>query len=229
MSEFERFRPEAFTFLAELEAHNEREWFKANQARYEAEIREPARAFVRAVGARFGEVSAFLTADDRKVGGALMRIQRDIRFSKDKSPYKTNVGIHFRHAAGKDVHAPGAYLHLSNDECFFGAGIWGPPTPTLNAIRAKIDGEQGRWLEIVGAPEFSDVMRREEESLKRPPRGYDKAHPLVDDLKRKHHIALCDVPDAVVESPELVDFVVDRLKRASDYVRFICEAAGVEF
>ncbi len=199
------------------------------QARYEALLREPARAFVRAVGARLGEVTEHLVADDRKVGGSLMRIHRDVRFSKDKSPYKTNVGIHFRHDAGKNVHAPGLYLHLSNDECFVGVGIWGPDTPMLTAIRAKIDGEQARWRAIVEAPAFTEGMRREGEALKRPPRGYPKEHPLVEDLKLKHHIAVSDVPDAVVESPEIVDFVLDRLKRAADYAAFVCEAAQVEF
>lgn len=229
MSEFERFTGDAFRFLAELALSNERDWFKANQSRYESLIREPARALVRAVGARLGEVTAHLVADDRKVGGSLMRIQRDIRFSNDKSPYKTNVGIHFRHAAGKDVHAPGLYLHLSNDECFMGVGIWGPDTPTLTAIRAKIDGEQARWRGIVEAPAFTEVMRREGDALKRPPRGYAKGHPLVEDLKLKHHIALSDVPDPVAESPELVDFLIDRFKRASPYTAFVCEAAQVEF
>ncbi len=228
-ADFDHFSADAFRFLAELEGNNERTWFKANQARYESALREPARAFVRAVGARLGAVTDHLRADDRKVGGSLMRIHRDVRFSKDKSPYKNNVGVHFRHAAGKDVHAPGLYVHLANDECFVGVGIWGPPTPALNAIRAKIDAEQARWREIVEAPEFVAAFRREGETLKRPPRGYAKDHPCVEDLKRKHHIAVCDIPDAVVESPELVDFTLDQLRRAASYMGFLCEALEVAF
>ncbi len=229
MSEFAGFGPAPFRFLAELEGNNERPWFEANKQRYEAEIREPARAFVRAVGARLGEVTAHLAADDRKMGGSLMRIYRDTRFGKDKTPYKTNVGIQFRHAIGKDVHAPGLYVHLANDELFVGVGTWGPDAETLQKIRTRIVEHEGAWRAAVEAPGFTEVFERMGESLKRAPKGCPADHPLVDDLKRKHHIASCPLDDETAESPALVDFTMDRLQRAAPYMRFVCEAIGVPF
>src|SRR5678815_2121248 len=111
--DFEGFSDETFAFLGELEEHNQRDWFEANKSRYERVVREPALAFVRDMGRRLAEVAPALRADDRKVGGSMMRVHRDTRFSKDKSPYKTNVGIQFRHEAGKDVHAVGLYVPVS--------------------------------------------------------------------------------------------------------------------
>src|SRR5438046_6848292 len=101
-----------FTFLRELKTHNDRDWFAANKARYLATVQGPALRFIADFAPRLAKITQRLVADPRPVGGSLMRIYRDTRFSKDKAPLKTNVGIQFRHEAGKDVHAPGIYLHL---------------------------------------------------------------------------------------------------------------------
>ena len=114
------FSPALFAFLKELAAHNEREWFNANKARYEAEIKEPALAFIEDVGYRLPEVAPHLTADKR----SLFRIYRDTRFSKDKTPYKTHVGLYFRHARSAEADTGGLYLHLEPGSVFMGAGIW---------------------------------------------------------------------------------------------------------
>ena len=98
MTEFRGFGPDLGAFLEELREHNERSWFAANRERYEEAVREPARAFIRAMAPALAAISLHFRADDRKTGGALMRVHRDTRFSRDKTPYKTNVGIQFRHA-----------------------------------------------------------------------------------------------------------------------------------
>ena len=133
------FTPASFDFLTKLEHNNNREWFKANQAEYELQVRTPALHFIEAMSGSVVDLSPRLTAVAKKVGGSLMRPQRDSRFSKDKTPYKLNVGIQFRHFQAKDVHAPGLYLHLANDSCFIAAGIWHPESKALNAIRHCID------------------------------------------------------------------------------------------
>ena len=92
------FSPELFAFLRDLAENNDREWFTANKARYVAEVQEPALAFIEDVGMRLPEISRHFVADARTTGGSLFRIYRDVRFSKDKSPYKTQIGIQFRHA-----------------------------------------------------------------------------------------------------------------------------------
>ena len=105
--EFRRFKPTIFQFLEELADNNHRVWFQENKGRYDAEVLEPSLAFIRAFQPRLKKISAYFVASDRRVGGSLMRVYRDTRFAKGASPYKTNVGIQFRHEFGQDVHAPG--------------------------------------------------------------------------------------------------------------------------
>ena len=212
------FTPAFFSFLEDLEQHNDRTWFKANKARYEADVREPCLAFVRAMSGRIAETTDALAAIDKMVGGSLMRIHRDTRFSKDTSPYKTNVGIQFRHRAGKDVHAP----------CL-AVGLWGPPNPALNKIRVRIDAESGAWRDIVDAPSFANTFQREGESLKRVPRGYDKEHPLGEDLKRKSHMAVHRFPRSTALGEGFPEFVADKLILAGPFAAFLCRAIGQPF
>lgn len=227
--EFTAFSEDLFTFLAELTANNDRDWFEANKHRYEAHVREPALAFIRAMGPRIGRVTDSLVADDRKVGGSLMRIFRDTRFSNDKTPYKTNVGIQFRHRVGKDVHAPGLYVHLATDEVFVGIGVWRPPTDAIKAIRARIDAEQDRWREIIEDDRFCAMLDRQGESLSRAPKGFDASHPLLAELNRKDHIAVRTLGRQDALSEDLPDHVEDVLMVAHEYTRFICDALGVSY
>jgi uncharacterized protein (TIGR02453 family) len=97
-----------------------------NKQRYEKQVREPLLQFIADFGLRLAEISPHYVADARRVGGSLFRINRDIRFSKEKTPYKTHAGVQFRHEVGKDAHAPGFYLHLEPDSVFVGVGMWQP-------------------------------------------------------------------------------------------------------
>ena len=97
--------PALFDFLREFKANNERSWFEANKFRYHRDVREPMLDFIAAFRAPLADISPHFRADPRPSGGSLFRIYRDTRFSKDKSPYKTNAVAHFRHVAGKDAHA----------------------------------------------------------------------------------------------------------------------------
>ena len=135
-----------FAFLDELAANNERAWFEANKPRYEALVREPALEFIAAMGPQLAKFAPHFRAEPRKAGGSLMRVFRDTRFSRDKTPYKTNIGIQFRHELGKDIHAPGFYLHIATDECFFGAGSWHPEADLLGRIRDHIARDPERWI-----------------------------------------------------------------------------------
>ena len=167
------FRSELFAFLRELRKNNNKEWFQANNERYERDVRGPFLEFISDFGSRLGNISKHYVADPRKVGGSLFRIYRDTRFSKDKRPYKTNVGAHFRHIRGKDVHAPGFYLHLEPDEVFVGAGIWHPENKTLIKIRDAIVEHPDRWKEAKTNKKFTEYFYLTGDSLKRHPRGYD--------------------------------------------------------
>ena len=226
---FVAFGSEALEFLAELQDNNNKAWFAENKARYEELVREPARAFVRAMEKPLRKISRELVADDRKVGGSLMRVYRDVRFGKDKTPYKTNIGIQFRHALGKDVHAPGCYVHLGLDECFLGMGLWRPESAALQKIREAIVEDPKAWKRVSTDPKLREVWELGGESLKRPPRGFDKEHPLIDDLKRKDHILVATLGVDEAQSAELVELCLERFERGKRHMRFLCEAIDVGF
>ena len=229
MVEFRSFGPELAAFLEELHSNNERSWFAANRERYEETVREPARAFIRAMAPALAAISPHFRADDRKTGGSLMRIHRDTRFSRDKTPYKTNVGIQFRHALGRDVHAPGFYVHLEPGSAFLGAGVWRPDSAALFMIRSRIDEEADMWRGIRDGAAFGGPFRLGGESLKRLPRGFAKDHPLAEDLKRKDFIAIHELPPGDALGPAFPDLAAARMRDAGGFMRFLCEALDVPF
>jgi len=223
------FTEDLWRFLAELSQNNERDWFNANKARYEQHVREPSLAFVRAMAPRLAELTPALEAIDKKVGGSLMRIYRDTRFAKDKTPYKTNVGIQFRHRAGKDVHAPGIYLHIDLDGVFLGVGVWQPASAPLKAIRERIAEDPDRWQAIVDSDLFGEgAWEQKGDALKRIPRGFDKEHPAAEELKRKSFIAVRDLDPELTESPDLCDAIARHVAEIRPYPAFICAALGLE-
>ena len=229
MTEFRSFGPTLAVFLEELGSNNDRDWFNANRERYEETVREPARAFIRAMAPALAAISPHFRADDRKTGGSLMRIHRDTRFSRDKTPYKTNVGIQFRHALGRDVHAPGFYVHLEPGSAFLGAGVWRPDSGGLFMIRARIDEEPDAWREVRDGEAFRASFRLGGESLKRVPRDFAKDHPLADDLKRKDFIAIHELPLGDALGPRFPDLAASRMRDAAGFMRFLCEALDVPF
>jgi uncharacterized protein (TIGR02453 family) len=222
------FTPASFEFLTKLEQHNNREWFKANQAEYERHVRTPALNFIEAMSGSVVELSPKLTAVAKKVGGSLMRPQRDSRFSKDKTPYKLNVGIQFRHFQAKDVHAPGLYLHLANDGCFLAAGIWHPESKALNAIRHCID-ENPKGYQKAIANLTAAGFELSGDSLSRPPRGFDKSHPLIDELKRKDFIAVKDISLEQVYQADFIDFCAKQYQHTNALMHYLCFALALDF
>ncbi|MCI4352556.1 MAG: TIGR02453 family protein [Thermoplasmata archaeon] len=220
------FTPDFFRFLRELAKNNHREWFNANKARYEASVRDPSFAFVRAVGPKLASVSRHLVADPRPVGGSVMRIYRDIRFSKDKSPYRTSVGIHFMHDGGteNDEHLPGFFLHLAPADSWVYAGVWQPEPPRLDKIRKAIVARATDWKKV-----RASIPPIEGESLKRPPPGYDATHPLIDDLKRKGFSAGLPVKDPEVSGPNFPDRFVVLCQKLDPLNRFLARAIDVAY
>src|SRR5262245_26050778 len=130
--------PHFLRFLKELRTHNNRAWFQAHMDRYEAEVRDPFLRVIAALAPRLRTFDPPFIADPSPVGGSMMRIYRDIRFSRDKSPYKTAVAAHFRHADLKGESAPALYLHLEPGESGLGGGIWRPAPPVAKRIRDAI-------------------------------------------------------------------------------------------
>ncbi len=221
------FTAKTFAFLNDLADNNDREWFKANQDRYESEVREPALDFITDFKPYLDDISPHFRADARKVGGSLFRIQRDTRFAKDKTPYKTNTGVQFRHEAAADVHAPGFYLHLEPRNCFYGFGLWRPETKVAYTIRAYIDAEPDEWTKSIAA--LGDDMTLAGDSLKRPPRGYDPDHHLVEDLKRKDFIVTATLTQKEVTASGFMDDFADRCRTGSPFMAFLCQAVNIDY
>jgi uncharacterized protein (TIGR02453 family) len=223
------FSPKLFAFLNDLAKNNNREWFQEHQSDYEAYVREPALDFINDFAKPLETISQHFVADTRKVGGSLFRIQRDTRFSQDKTPYKENTGMHFRHAMAKDAHAPGFYLHFQPGECFMGVGLWRPETKVAYQIREHIHQEQAAWTRASRAKRFADVFSLGGDSLTRPPKGYDEDHPLIEDLKRKDFIASTRLTQRQVTSDQFRKDFTDNCKRAVPFMRFLCDAVRVPF
>ncbi len=223
------FKPSIFKFMKDLAANNNRDWFKQNKPRYENQLKEPALCFIMDFGAHLHRISPHFRADPKGHGGSLFRIYRDVRFSKNKSPYKTHTGLHFRHEAGKDAYTPGFYLHLEPGSCFVGVGLWRPDNPTLKLIRDKIVADPGRWKEAVGGAEFQKFFTVTGNSLKRPPRGYDAEHELIDVLKLKDFTALAPLSQKQVTGPDFVEEFSDYCRTGGTLVQFICEALDQPF
>ncbi len=223
------FTPKLFGFLRDLAENNDRDWFKAHQDDYEMYVREPALDFITDVAEPLAEISPHFAADARKVGGSLFRIQRDIRFSRDKSPYKTNTGVQFRHLAGKDAHAPGFYVHIEPGASFMGAGLWRPEAKRAQEIRHAIHEEAVAWMRATRAEDFTEVFSLSGESLVRSPRGFDADHPLLEDLKRKDFIASTRLTQRQITSSDFIDLFLDYCRRSADFTSFLCRAVGLPF
>jgi len=229
MSQKGHFSKETLAFLRELRENNDREWFAANKSRYEAAVRQPATRFILDFAPHLRSISPHFKADPRANGGSMFRIHRDVRFSKDKSPYKTHAGIQFRHDQGKDAHAPGFYLHIEPGNSFVGVGIWRPDSGTLRRIREGLVDDVGGWEEAVGSKDFQNQFRLSGESLSRPPKGFDPTHALVQDLKRKDFIALSTLSEKTLTSSAFLESFGERCRAGRPLVAFLCKVLGVPF
>jgi len=215
--------PRTFRFLRELAAHNERVWFEANKARYVADVRDPLLRFVAAVGPKLAKLSRYVVADPRPLGGSLFRIHRDVRFSKDKSPYKTHAAMSFRHADRKEKPAPGFYLHLAPGDVFAGAGLWHAPPEAVKQVRDAIVARPEAWAKVVRACPLGEA----EDTLKRAPRGYDPAHRFVADLRRQSFTTGVRFTQAEACADDFVVRYVGACRKAAPLMSFLARAVGV--
>jgi uncharacterized protein (TIGR02453 family) len=232
-SEFEGFRPAAMTFLRTLRRHNEREWFQAHRDTYESEVRAPLSALVEEMDVRLAELAPEIVADPKR---SPFRIHRDVRFSNDKSPYKTHAACWFFHRdAGRGVGATtphggaGFYFHMEPGGSMIGGGIWMPPRPTLNRIREMIDEDHKPLASILGDAAFK---RRygglsEEAMLTRMPRGYPDTHPASTLLRHQSFTVGRALSDAEVCSARLPDLLAKEYARILPLVRWLNGALGL--
>lgn len=218
------FSPRLFQFLAQLRRHNRRAWFLKHKPEYEKFARQASLRFIADLRLRLREVSPWLVANPKPVGGSLFRIYRDVRFSKDKSPYKTHVGMHFPHASSSEmVHAPGLYLHLEPNSCFLAGGVWQPDPRSLARIRDAIAWKPDEWRAAKRGLELGG------DTLSRAPRGYPADHPLVEDLKRKDFVASVDLRDKQVCSARFMEHFLRGAHKIIPLLKFLSEAEKLRF
>lgn len=218
------FRPEFFAFLRDLAKNNNKPWFTQHKSTYETAVKAPSLQFVREMGAPLSRLSRHLVADARPVGGSMTRIYRDIRFSKDKSPYKSQVGIHFFHERMNDEEGgcPGFYLHLEPGTSMLAAGVWHPAPEAVKRIRDAIANDPGPWKKV-----RASVPMMGGESLKRVPPGYSPEDPFADDLRRRDFVGSIPLTDDAVTSSKFGATFLADCRRLNPLNQFVAKAAGM--
>lgn len=206
MTEFDHFPPETLSFLAGLKANNTRDWFAANRAVYEAAVKEPATAFCAAMGAALAAMTG--EAQVAKV----YRIHRDVRFSKDKTPYNAHLHISFAPEAAKGT-PPMWFFGLSPERLSLGCGVFQYEKAGLDAFREAMAGQAGRDLTALAGTLRGKGLRMSEPELKRVPAGFEKDHPNAEALRRKGFSAWTDLEDpSIATRPGLVARTIAELK-----------------
>ena len=227
---FAGFPKDFFVFFEELKANNERAWFEDNKQRFRESVQAPMSDFIAAMAPALSKISKEFVADPRPNGGSMFRIYRDIRFSRDKRPYKEHAACQFRHRFGRNVHAPGFYVHLAPDEVYFGGGLWMPEPDILLKIRERIASRSGDWRKVVGNRKFADAFGGiEGEQLARPPKGLVPAPPYIEDIKRKSFVAGCESDAKTARGEDLVSEVAACFNTLTPLMKFLCAAVEVPF
>ncbi len=230
MGEFKGFDKAFFDFFVALKANNDRDWFNAHKARYHEDVVVPMSAFIEAMAPRLAKISRHFHADPRPHGGSMFRIYRDVRFSKDKRPYKEHAAAHFRHHQARDAHAPGFYVHLAPDEVVIAGGIWKPPKDPLLAIRTRIAEHPGMWTRVINdkalVKTFGGVSG---EALQRAPRPFDPQHRHIDDIKRKTFFVVKPCTSAQAKRGDFLTKVAEGFADAAPLMRFLCRAVDAKF
>jgi uncharacterized protein (TIGR02453 family) len=204
--------------LADLTANNERAWFQPRKGDYQRLLKQPLEALCVALAERFDALGLPLTADPAR---SPFRIYRDVRFSKDKSPYKTNIGASFPWTGS--VHAsPGGYFHLEPGEAFVGGGMWHPDPTSLHAFRRLLDSDPGRIHGAIDNPSFVATFGQLSGSrLSRVPQGFRSDHPESELLRLKDLTFGHRLSDADVFSPELPDRLATSFEAAMPILRML--------
>jgi uncharacterized protein (TIGR02453 family) len=213
-------QPHVFKFLKDLKKNNEKTWFDANRKQYEnakADFQIFVSGLIKQV-ATFDPTVAHLTAKD-----CMFRINRDVRFSKDKSPYKTNFGTSLS-KGGKKVSTAGYYLHIEPSQCFIAGGLYMPDAPQLAQIRQEIDYNFATFKKIVTNKTFTKYFAsgvHSESKLSRPPKGYDDTNPAIEFLKLKGFIVTNNITDAALQDKNATKEIAEQFAVMKPLIDFL--------
>jgi len=215
-------KPETLAFIADVAENNNREWFAENKERYEI-AKADVLAFVDQLIPQLAAADPEFSVETQSKK-CLLRIYRDVRFSKNKDPYKNNYGISFG-VKGKGVNEPGYYLHIQPGSCFFAAGFWMPEAADLKRIREEIDYNTSEFLDIINNKNFSDTFKlSQEDKLKKAPKGYDTDHPQIELLKLKSFIASFPIKDEEFFKPGIVNKLKNAFESVYPFIVFLRRA-----
>lgn len=207
-------------FLKDLKKNNNKPWFEKNKSVY-LDAKEDMDHFVEQVIEGFGKTDAEIAALHPK--DCTYRIYRDVRFSKDKTPYKTHMGAYLN-KGGKKKPTAGYYLHLEPGRNMAGGGLWMPQAPELNKVRQEIDYSFNEWSKILGDRSFRKIFAdglEKEEVLSRPPKGYDDENPAIEYLKLKSFIVTRTFTDAEVQAKTFLKEIIKTFTTMKDLVYFL--------
>ena len=207
-------------FLKGLKKNNNKPWFEKNKSVY-LDAKEDVELFVEQVIEGLGKIDADIKPLHPK--DCTYRIYRDVRFSKDKTPYKTNMGAYLN-KGGKKMPTAGYYLHFESGRNMAGGGLWMPMAPELNKVRQEIDYNFMEWKKIVGDRNFKKIYPdglEQEEILSRPPKGYDDQNPAIEFLKLKSFIVTTTFTDAEVQAKSFLKELLKTFEAMSDFVHFL--------
>lgn len=230
---FTGFGPGALTFLRGLARNNKREWFEANRDRYETQVKRPLQILVEEIDARLGEIAPEMVGNPKR---SIFRIYRDVRFSKDKSPYKTNAAAWFYHRdAGHAVGTAavhggaGFYFQIAPKDCIVAGGIWMPPDEALKTLRQSIADDPDALRSILKQPAFRRAFGKlsDEAVLKRTPRAFDPEHPAADLLRYKSFTVSRALSEAEVTSAKLPDMIAKQYATMLPFVRWLNRVLGL--
>lgn len=220
---FEGFPTEGIDFMKRLKRNNNRPWFEKHKEEYESHVKLPMQSLIAALHPHFLRFAPDFEVNPKK---SLFRIYRDVRFSNDKTPYKTHAAAHFvLRGKPKGVEGSGYYLHIEPGQVFLGGGIYMPDGDQLKNIRRSIDADTDRLLSILRNKKFISTFKNlQGEKLKRVPKGYDADHPMAEWLKQKQFFVWVEWPEAKCKREEFVNEVAAVFETAAPLVRFLNEA-----
>lgn len=211
-------------FLTLLKKNNNKPWFDLHRKEYESAKADFAN-FIQAVIDKYGKKDKSISL--LKAKECMFRINRDIRFSKDKSPYKTNMGAYISGSGKKSIYG-GYYFHCEPGQSFMGGGLWMPMPSELNKVRQEIDYNFNEFKKIINSKKFKsvykDLSRSDEYVLTRVPKGYDPANPAAEYLKLKSFVALTKLKDTDLISGSLVNKTVDAFEALYPLIEFMNES-----
>lgn len=224
------FSDKTFKFLRALARHNEREWFHAHKAEYEAHVRKPFQRLLGDLQPALAGVSLHFRADPKVVGGSMFRIHRDTRYAHDKAPYKTWQGAKLYHARSRQVEAPSFHVHVQPGRCFIGAGLWHPETATQRRIRQFIFDNPAGWDRTARAPSLQERYALESsDMLVRVPSGFPKDFIHADDLRHRNFVVTRALDDSAMTGENLLGILEQDLATLAPFMDYLCAALDLEF